>query len=72
MYNLSLLVYCQNTEISLGFDFEQTLIEPIYDYHHAAGSWGRGGTSCKENSPLIYLSSDCNMSITRLLYSVIK
>lgn len=43
MYNLSLLVYCQNTEISLGFDFEQTLIEPIYDYHHAAGSWGRGG-----------------------------
>lgn len=43
MYNLSLLVYCQNTEISLGFDFEQTLIEPIYDYHHAAGSWGGGG-----------------------------
>lgn len=42
MYNLSLLVYCQNTEISLGFDFEQTLIEPIYDYHHAAGSWGGG------------------------------
>lgn len=52
MYNLSLLVYCQNTEISLGFDFEQTLIEPIYDYHHAAGSWGGGDTSCKENSPI--------------------
>lgn len=51
MYNLSLLVYCQNTEISLGFDFEQTLIEPIYDYHHAAGSWGRGGVHLVRRIP---------------------